>query len=105
MGIYADIIAEKRQQVEEILGIPYDGRRYTSPTACPSGALNLIADIKVLEAEERQMEIMSQIGGAGAHKATILTPEQQHLPREYEALKKDIELWKPYMTPEKKTGR
>jgi hypothetical protein len=104
MGFYAEIIADKKRQIEKILGTPYDGRQFPSPDAYPGNALNPIADVKVLEAEARQMEIMDLVGRGASLTATQVPPEEHHLLAEYEELRKSIELWKPHMSTEKTRG-
>lgn len=105
MRIYAEIIAERKRQIEKILGAPYNGRQFPSPDACPGTARNPIADVKVLEAEARQMEIMDLVGRGGPPlTGTKVPPEDHHLLADYEELGKSIELWKPHMSTEKTRG-
>jgi hypothetical protein len=102
MGIYGDIIPERKQQAEKILGAPYDGSRYQSPSDCPPDALNLIADIKVMEAEDRQIAIMTLLGGAGSLTPTVVPPEKKHLVSEHQELAGVVALWTPHMSPGRK---
>lgn len=102
MGIYDDIILERKQQVEKVLGVPYDGSRYQSPSDCPPGTLNAIADIKVMEAEERQIEIREEIGGTGLLRVVGVPADKKPLLEEADRIKKTIELWAPHMSPGRK---
>ncbi len=76
----------------------FQSNRYPNPKVTPQKPLKLVASIKVVGAEARQLDIMSEIRkGEKAGDAFIVSDENLPLTTEFENLKNEVALWQAYV--------
>jgi hypothetical protein len=90
-------IDELRLQYKSLTNRDYQSSRYPRPQSTPQDLLRLVATIKVLSAEARQLEIIAEVRkGEAAGEAFIVNDRDWSLIPEYDGLRAEIDIWGPY---------
>jgi hypothetical protein len=90
-------LIEKLNEFKNTYGEEYASISYPNPGSTAPHRLKLVASIKVLHADNRQIEILQETKmWKKVGLAVVVSPSNQYLIDEMEELKKEADIWKPY---------
>ncbi len=89
------VINHYREEYLAATGNDYNDSKYPTLDVVPDALKDIVSSIKVLTLEQRQLEILNEIGSLPlAGDARVISDAKESLPDEFNKIKDELEKWK-----------